>query len=105
MKYIPVVLAIGLLLAGCAKDIPEKVLPVLPAKTNPIKVTWKVIADVREIDGKKYLVMPFDGNPYVGLSYSDSLIFRSWLDDVKRKNDQTDNILCTLGYVEKCKSK
>ena len=97
-----IVALVGLLLAGCAEPVPEKILPVLPAKVNPVQVKWKVIADVREIEGKQYLVMPYDGNPYVALSYSDSLIFRSWLNDVKRKNDQTDNILCTLGYVEKC---
>lgn len=102
---IAIAFVVGLLLAGCAENVPEKVLPVLPAKVSPVQVKWKVVADLREIDGKQYLVMPYDGNPYVALSYNDSLIFRSWLNDVKRKNDQTDNVLCTLGYAEKCKSK
>ncbi|AKR15974.1 Rz-like spanin [Citrobacter phage IME-CF2] len=103
MKISVLVLIIGALLVGCAEKPPEKVLPTLPAKVNPVDVKWKVIAEVREIDGKKYLVMPFDGNPYVALSYPDSLIFRSWMNDVKRQKDQTDNILCAVGYTDKCK--
>ena len=103
MKLATLALGGGVLLVGCAEPVPEKVLPTLPAKVNPGDVKWKVIAEVREIDGKKYLVMPFDGNPYVALSYPDSLIFRSWMNDVKRQKDQTDNILCTVGYSEKCK--
>ncbi|QDH49228.1 hypothetical protein PHYNN_130 [Pantoea phage Phynn] len=95
-------------LIGCSatKQEPETVsaLPALPAKVSPVKVNWKVIAEVREIDGKQYLVMPFDGNPYVALSYPDSLVFRSWLNDIKRKNDQTDNVLCSVGYKELCLS-
>lgn len=100
-----IVALMGVLLVGCADKPTEKILPTLPAKVNPVDVKWKVIAEVREIDGKKYLVMPFDGNPYVALSYPDSLIFRSWMNDVKRQKDQTDNILCTVGYSEKCKSR
>lgn len=106
MKMIAVVFFAGLLI-GCtpkqSAPVPREVLPTLPGKVTPIKVKWKVIADVREIEGKKYVVLPYDGNPYVGLSYSDSLVFRAWLNDVKRKNDQTDNVLCDLGYAEKCK--
>lgn len=98
-------LLVGALLVGCAEKPPvvDKVLPTLPAKVVAVDVKWKVIADVREIEGKRYLVLPYDGNPYVALSYGDSLVFRSWMDDVKRKNDQTDNILCVVGYTEKCK--
>lgn len=96
-----------LLIAGCAdkpSEAPQQVLPALPAKVTPVSVKWKVIADVREIDGKQFLVIPYDGNPYVALTYSDSLVFRSWLNDVKRKNDQTNNVLCNVGYKVLCSS-
>ncbi|UQJ95281.1 hypothetical protein IANJMKHF_00376 [Klebsiella phage CPRSA] len=86
MKLAMIVL-LGVFLVGCAEQPPVKVLPTLPAKVNPVKVKWKVIADVREIDGKQYLVMPYDGNPYVALTYPDSLILRSWMNDVKRQKD------------------
>lgn len=85
MKIATLALVLGVLLVGCAEKPPEKILPTLPAKVNPVNVKWKVVAEVREIDGKKYLVMPYDGNPYVALSYPDSLIFRSWMNDVKRQ--------------------
>lgn len=76
MKIATLALVLGVLLVGCAEKPPEKIFPTLPAKVNPVNVKWKVVAEVREIDGKKYLVMPYDGNPYVALSYPDSLIFR-----------------------------
>lgn len=106
MKTTLIALSI-LILAGCSQKppaAPQQVLPALPAKVTPVSVKWKVIADVREIDGKQYLVIPYDGNPYVALTYSDSLVFRSWLNDVKRKNDQTNNVLCNVGYNELCSS-
>lgn len=106
MKIFSVLFLAGLLIGCTAKTpvpAPREVLPTLPGKVSPVKVKWKVIADVREIEGKKYVVLPYDGNPYIGLSYSDSLVLRAWLNDVKRKNDQTDNVLCDLGYAEKCK--
>lgn len=105
MKRFALILA--LVLAGCSNKPapvaePIQALPALPAKVAPVKVNWKVIAEVKEIDGKQYLIIPFDGNPYVALTYSDSLVFRSWLNDVKRKNDQTNNVLCAVGYKELC---
>jgi len=100
-----IVILMALVLAGCATAPEPIVKPTAPAKVTPVQVKWKVIADVRTIDGKQYLVMPYDGKPYVALSYPDSLRFRSWLNDVKRNKDQNDNVLCYYGYAEKCKEK
>ena len=61
MKIATLALVLGVLLVGCAEKPPEKILPTLPAKVNPVNVKWKVVAEVREIDGKKFLVMPYDG--------------------------------------------
>lgn len=55
MKIATLALVLGVLLVGCAEKPPEKILPTLPAKVNPVNVKWKVVAEVREIDGKNTL--------------------------------------------------
>ncbi|QPI18024.1 hypothetical protein POP12_232 [Pectobacterium phage POP12] len=100
MKF--AIVALIVLLSGCSNQVQE-IKPTSPVDVNPVKVEWKVIADVRTIDDKQYLVIPFTGSPYIAITYSDSLRLRSWMNDVKRYKDQSNILMCYYGHVEKCR--
>ncbi|WWQ13098.1 Rz-like spanin [Morganella phage vB_Mm5] len=90
-------------LFGCSSVPPTPdIKPALPAKVTPVDIKFIVIGEVKNIDGKEYLITPFKGQPLVAMTYPDSLLLRSFLNDVKRQKDQYGNILCHFGYDTLC---
>ncbi|AWD91978.1 Rz-like spanin [Enterobacteria phage vB_EcoM_IME341] len=95
IKLSVVVLSIGMLV-GCAQDIPvvpkQQLHPSWPQPIAEHNVKWQV----KVIDGKAWVGMPFE----------DSQEHRIWLNDVKRYVQDQKSMLCYYRSglkEEKCK--
>lgn len=90
IKWIPALLMMGALI-GCAtkiEQVPVEVTksvyhPNRPSPVEPFSPKWKVIVDE-------------NGKSFVSMSYSDSVRYRIWLEDVKRYIQSQNSIIC--GY-------
>lgn len=79
------VICLSMILAGCAQNVPQvhDEVRIDPSWPDPIK-TWDLRWEVKVIDGKSWVGMPFE----------QSQEFRIWLNDVYRYVQDQKGMLC-----------
>lgn len=87
-KITPFVIGLSLVvLAGCATTVERKLIekpvhhPIRPVAVQQFNPKWKVIVE--------------NDNPFVAMSYSDSVRYRIWLEDLKRYIATQNSIICS----------
>lgn len=80
-----VLICLSALATGCSQAVPE---PIEVEKMHP---TWP--DQIKAYEGK-WQVKVIDGTPWVGMPFDESQKYRSWMDDISRYVQDSNDVIC-----------